>query len=424
MGNKCTCFNQLQDQQTCDLSGNNMPEGTKNVQKSQNHFESVTNSALPVSMIHGESEKKQKNTTYTYNNSTTMSSVVGNAKIGVITKITRGYLLRKKFKGGMKNQLEQYTDELYSKFVSEVAVNQNVNDALFKPPSKTYTTTQWSEFYETDPTVSIIEKIQKTKRYHNGLIMKYPDKRFTSDNITECLNNVEYIYKGEVDLMTNKRCGTGECTFRDGSQLYGTWYADEFTGWNRKIDEKGTLFVGLFKQGQIQGKGLRYVQSSNHLYKGEFVNGIREGKGVDISSGAKYEGDFKDDKKQGQGKITFESGDTYEGGFENNTFNGQGHYKWKKNGHEYIGEYVNGYFHGKGLYKWSEQEYYKGDYENGVKQGKGEVKYPDGKKFICPFVKGKPHGIGTYDDGKGKKCEVEFIQGKINKKYKPMKKKM
>ena len=55
---------------------------------------------------------------------------------------------------------------------------------------------------------------------------------------------------------------------------------------------------------------------------------------------------------------------------------------------------------------------------------KGEVKYPDGKKFICPFVKGKPHGIGIYDDGKGKKCEVEFIQGKINKKYKPMKKKM
>ena len=45
MGNKCTCFNQLQDQKTCDLSGNNMPEGTKNVQKSQNHCESVTNTA-------------------------------------------------------------------------------------------------------------------------------------------------------------------------------------------------------------------------------------------------------------------------------------------------------------------------------------------------------------------------------------------
>ena len=76
-----------------------------------------------------------------------------------------------------------------------------------------------------------------------------------------------------------------------------------------------------------------------------------------------------------------------------------------------------------GIYKEDfVKEYYKGDYKNGIKEGNGELKYPTGKKFICPFVNGKPNGVGTYEDGKGNKCQVEFVDGKINKKYKPGKK--
>ena len=43
-----------------------------------------------------------------------------------------------------------------------------------------------------------------------------------------------------------------------------------------------------------------------------------------VSSGDKYVGAFKNDKKHGQGTYSSSNGDTYVGAFENELFNGQG----------------------------------------------------------------------------------------------------
>ena len=69
------------------------------------------------------------------------------------------------------------------------------------------------------------------------------------------------------------------------------------TRWNKFIDNQGIIYVGLFTQSKLNGKGLRYNQEINNIYKGDFFNGLRHGKGKDYRNGLKYEGDFNMDKK-------------------------------------------------------------------------------------------------------------------------------
>ena len=107
-------------------------------------------------------------------------------------------------------------------------------------------------------------------------------------------------------LRTGKRCGVGQTFYSNGSVEQGTYYENEFSGWNKFIDNQGIIYVGLFTQSKLNGKGLRYNQEINNIYKGDFFNGLRHGKGKDYRNGLKYEGDFNMDKKCGKGKILFE----------------------------------------------------------------------------------------------------------------------
>jgi hypothetical protein len=78
--------------------------------------------------------------------------------------------------------------------------------------------------------------------------------------------------------------------------------------------------------------------TDSNCIAGDCING----KGTYIfPSGNKYEGDWKDYKREGYGKATFFNGDKYEGYFLNNEFNGKGTYYFR-NGMKFQGEYVNG----------------------------------------------------------------------------------
>ena len=342
------------------------------------------------------------------------------SKKSLIVSFMKGYILRKKYKNYLKEDLRKKGNDLYEEYL-KITKNEKVFQILFNnkdPKISKYLSTKWDEFYSEDPTKEIGIKINNIKKYPKGLIFKYKTKNFQSINIMECLASAKYCYIGEVDLYTNKKCGKGEIIYSNGARERGTYYNNEFNGWNTLVDEQGILYVGLFNKLGLNGKGLRYNKEINHIYKGDFLNGLRHGVGKDYRNNSKYEGDFRKDKKCGKGKIVFDSGDTYEGEFNDNKFNGYGHYIWFKNHHEYKGNYLNGKFHGEGFYKWGKNEYYNGEYVNGVKEGEGEICYADGKKFFVNFTNGKPNGIGMFQDQDGNKCEVEFINGKINKKYK------
>ena len=340
--------------------------------------------------------------------------------INKINKIIRGYLLRKKYKKSLKEQLIKQGNILYNEYI-KMTKNEKVTEILETKDQNilSYMNCSWTEFYSSDPTQEIQSQISSIKKYPKKVILfKYKSSSYDQNNINECVNSAKSCYFGSVDLYRGDRWGEGKTIYPNGSIEEGTYLQNDFVGWNKFIDSQGIIYVGLFNKNGLNGKGLRYNKEINHIYKGDFMNGLRHGIGKDYRDKIKYEGEFRKDKKCGKGKIWFESGDTYEGEFNDNKFNGYGHYIWAKNKQEYKGNYINGKYHGEGFYKWGENEYYNGEYVNGIKEGEGELSFKDGKKFFVNFTNGKPNGIGIFQDPDGNRCEVEFINGKINKNYK------
>ena len=465
MGNNCTCLNNLlNNNNQCDLSnkGNSSQKEEMKIEEpnDKNFFESIRdnynikeenikqikenlgnniynnsnrNTNLETSHLSNinininninkiinnfDNNLIRKEETKVANNNITEKKMV--SCINIIIKHFKGYIFRKKYKNYLKEELKRIGNDLYTEYIN-ITKNKNVSSILESKESNiiSYLNTPWSEFYIDNPTKDIISKISLVKRYKNStIIFNYKSSSYNQNNIKECINSAKSCYIGEVSLYNNQKCGLGKTIYSNGSIEEGTYFENEFVGWNKYIDDKGIIYVGLFNKSSLNGKGLRFNKERNHIYKGDFLNGLRHGKGKDEGDNMKYEGDFIKDKKCGKGKILFDSGDTYEGEFNDNKFNGYGHYIWAKNKNEYTGNYLNGKFHGEGRYQWGENEYYNGEYVNGIKEGEGELSFKDGKKFYVNFTNGKPNGIGIFQDQDGNRCEVEFINGKINKNYK------
>ena len=81
-----------------------------------------------------------------------------------------------------------------------------------------------------------------------------------------------------------------------------------------------------------------------------------------FSDGGKYVGEWKDDKKHGQGTYTFADGD------------------------KYVGEYIDGKKHGQGTYTFADGEKYVGELLDGKKHGQGTYTFADGKKETGYFM--------------------------------------
>ena len=88
--------------------------------------------------------------------------------------------------------------------------------------------------------------------------------------------------------------------------------------------------------------GLGRIIESGFMHKGFYKDGKRDGYGIEKSIGGNsYHGEFKADKKYGNGKyVCTSSGTVYDGEWFNNKKHGLGKYNWP-NGNEYFGEWIN-----------------------------------------------------------------------------------
>jgi hypothetical protein len=69
-------------------------------------------------------------------------------------------------------------------------------------------------------------------------------------------------------------------------------------------------------------------------------------------NGSKYIGEYRKNKKDGQGTLVYDNGSKYVGKWRNNKKNGQGTYEFL-NGDKYIGSFKHGKFQGMGTYNFS-----------------------------------------------------------------------
>jgi hypothetical protein len=129
-------------------------------------------------------------------------------------------------------------------------------------------------------------------------------------------------------------------------------------------DNKGECISGDCENGY--GTWIR--QAAKYSFTGEFKNG-KPHYGTAISHGDTYVGEYVNGLRQGKGTETFANGDKYVGEYKNGMIYGQGTVTYA-NGNKYVGEYVNGYKNGKGKLTYANGTVKEGLWENGRFIGK------------------------------------------------------
>ena len=152
-------------------------------------------------------------------------------------------------------------------------------------------------------------------------------------------------------------------------------------------------FNGDSYVGEVDGNGLKsghgiLKRTNGNVYDGEFKDDRRHGKGKltwaagTMHGGDIYEGEYKEGLMNGKGKLTFTNGDIYEGEFKDGKRHVRGKYTWA-DGDVYDGEFKDGKRHGQGKFTWAdgsvnEGDMYEGEYKNDRKHGRGKLTSADG----------------------------------------------
>lgn len=188
------------------------------------------------------------------------------------------------------------------------------------------------------------------------------------------------IYQGE--FLNQNFEGKGELNTSWGEVHKGMWSYGKLNGDCKIVYTDGTKLSGVFINGEISNYGK--LKTAEYTYIGEFQDKIPNGSGkFSYRSGISYEGQVKNGKLEGTGRLLYPNGDTYEGEFRESEENGQGKLTYK-DGRVYQGQVSKGKPHGNGemLYpEASKLQRFVGMFENGEFSGNGEAWLTD--SYFC-----------------------------------------
>ena len=112
------------------------------------------------------------------------------------------------------------------------------------------------------------------------------------------------IYEYEGEFKKGIKDGKGKIVFKNNGDWYeGYFKNDKFNGEGHYFWKKnGYEYIGNYLDGIIEGNGI-YKYGEKAVYKGEFKNGIKEGKGELITKNNKIIGNFENDLPHGKGYL-------------------------------------------------------------------------------------------------------------------------
>jgi hypothetical protein len=117
-----------------------------------------------------------------------------------------------------------------------------------------------------------------------------------------------------------------------------TWYTTE--------EGKGR-YMGEWKNGLPNGKGIKHIYKDDSYIYGNFINGLAEGHCKQTfeqtweSMEPYYEGEFKRNEYHGEGEYHYGNGDYYKGQWKDSKYHGHGVEYSKRKNKTWVGEYEN-----------------------------------------------------------------------------------
>lgn len=142
--------------------------------------------------------------------------------------------------------------------------------------------------------------------------------------------------------------------------------------------------INAIPSGMLHRETCSMKTADGSRYKGECLNGKREGLGVYTwATGNRYEGNWIAGERHGEGVMEYSSGAIYQGGYRAGLEHGVGTMAWP-NGAVYEGGYSDGKFHGKGVYVSADGSRYEGVFEKGSMTQNGNCTKPGGETSLGP----------------------------------------
>ena len=156
----------------------------------------------------------------------------------------------------------------------------------------------------------------------------------------------------------------------------------------------------------------------DNIFKGTMLLGKKNGPGEFdyIKLKMVYNGEFKDDLREGNGKVVSKDGSHYYvGDWLKNKMDGNGIYYSSKLG-TYKGRFHENHFEGKGNLVDLENNVYDGMFHKSQKKGRGELKMNNGNIYVGEFRNNKFNGKGILKDSNGNVIqEGEFRDGNLTR---------
>jgi hypothetical protein len=175
----------------------------------------------------------------------------------------------------------------------------------------------------------------------------------------------------------------------------------------------GDKYNGDWEDDMKNGQGTFYYAQGGS-YKGEWVNNMRNGYGVNTwPNGDQYKGNWEDNKRQGKGTFTYADGGKYIGDWEDDMRNGEGVNTWA-NGNEYDGSWLNNQQHGQGTFTYTDGGKYEGGWSKNVRDGYGVNTWSNGERYEGSWKFNQKHGKGTLYHADGSKQVGVWTNGEID----------
>lgn len=212
----------------------------------------------------------------------------------------------------------------------------------------------------------------------------------------------------DKDLCENGTCSYIKQDLGDGLIIEGQFNYNWDGKGTLKLNSKGvnSTYSGYFKQMKPHGEGI-FTWTNGNMYNGQWIEGKKNGFGMFKDKYGLYAGNWKDDMRNGDGKIFLNNGKTFEGKFLNNKKEGEGTWYYT-NGDKFVGKFKDGLKNGYGIDFLSEGHEIRGNHVNNLRVGKTEVHLNDGA--IVQWVYDKGNTI----DGEG---YIKTSNGKLFKGY-------
>ena len=240
----------------------------------------------------------------------------------------------------------------------------------------------------------------------NNIIINDLTNIINKNNISNNFQNITEMY---YKIIRTKKIKI----YENGDKYIGEFVNDIKDGkgilyYNKNNEYERNRYDGDFKDDKIGGKGILYWNNGDR-YKGEFKDDKKEGKGIYYcNDGVIYKGDFKDGIREGKGILYWNNGDIYEGDYKSDIIEGKGIYYYN-NGDIYKGELKDGKSEGKGILYYNDGDRYEGNFRDDIIEGKGVYYYNDGDRYEGDFKDGKKEGKGVYYYNDGEREMGDYI---------------